>query len=96
MLNRQKLRKYHVDRSTFDPTEVVVDTKILANLMLRAKRFGDICNGYTEEQVIILLKKYNNYAPDVCLEMIEKIEHDGFQTFDPPDYYDNKTDENPG
>jgi len=48
MLDRKNLRKYHIDRSTFDPTKVVISPKILANFMLRAKRFGDICNGYTE------------------------------------------------
>jgi len=42
------------------------------------------------------MKKYNNYAPDICLDIIEKIEDHGFQSFDPPDYYDNKTEKNSG
>jgi len=62
----------------------------------RIKRFGDFFNGLTEEDIVGYLKKYNNYAPDVCLAIIEKIELTGFQEYNPPDYYDNKVDRNEG
>ena len=54
-----------------------VDEKILANMMARVKRFGDLFNGYTKDEIIALLKKYNNCAPDVCLDIILKMEADG-------------------
>jgi len=46
-------------------------------MMARVKRFGDLFNGYTEEEICSLLKKYNNCAPDVCLDIILKMEADG-------------------
>ena len=46
-------------------------------MMARVKRFGDLFNGYSEEEIRGLLKKYNNYAPDVCLDVILKMERDG-------------------
>jgi len=78
MADRANLRKYVSDPSTFDASTVVPDATILENFMKRTKKFGDIFNGQTEAEIIVMLKKYNNSAPDVCLDIIEKIEAKGF------------------
>lgn len=88
MADRENLRQFKNDPSTFNAEEVVPDAHLLANMMSRVKRFGDIFNGKTEQDIIALLKKYNNFSPDVCLELIMEIEASGAQTHDPPDFYD--------
>jgi len=74
MANKKALRVYKTDLSSFDPENIIPDPKILANFVGRIKRFGDIFNGKTENDCAALLKKYNNYAPDVVLEVIEEME----------------------
>jgi len=81
MADRKKNRKYVTTAKgykKFDPATVVADATILANFMVRVKKFGDMFNGKTEGELEFLLKKYDNWAPDVCLEIIEKIEEAGF------------------
>lgn len=71
MANRKEKRLYVQDRSTYDAATVVPDAAKLANMMNRVERFGCIFNNKTEADIIALLKKYNNYSPDVCLELTE-------------------------
>ena len=97
MMNRDTDRVFIMDQTKFDSATVVPDAKILANFTLRTKVFGDIFNGKNEDDCKALLKKYNNYAPDVCLELIKAIEdRGGLQTFDPPTYYDDAKITNDG
>jgi len=77
MANRNVLRVYKTDLSTFDPESVTPNPKILANFVDRIRRFGDIFNGKTADECAGLLKKYNNYAPDVVLEVIVELERSG-------------------
>lgn len=90
MANRDTERVFIMDKAKFDSETVVPDPKILANLVLRTQRFGDIFNGKTEDDCKALLKKHNNYCPDICLEIIKAIEDSGgVQIFNPPTYYDD-------
>lgn len=89
MTKRDTERVFIMDKTKFNSETVVPDPKILANLMLRTQRFGDIFNCKSEDDCKALLKKHNNYCPDICLELIKAIEDNGgVQTFVPPTYYD--------
>lgn len=96
MANRSVMRVYKHDiLDAQDAAEVIPDPKILANFILRIKRYGDIFNGKTEDEVKTLLQRHNNYAPDAVLEVILELEENG-QEFNPPDFYDDGKTKNEG
>jgi len=78
MANRSVLRVYKHDiLDAHDAAEVIPDPKILENFIIRIKRYGDIFNGKTEDEVKTLLQRHNNYAPDAVLEVILELEENG-------------------
>ena len=77
MADRDNLRKFKMDSSTFDPTEVKVDMDLVDRMMPRTKIFSDIFNQLDRDEIIELCKKHNNYAPDIVLSLYIKAEEEG-------------------
>ena len=55
MADRKNNRHYLSANMDFDPASVVPDPVILANFMVRVKKFGDLFNGKTEDEMKALL-----------------------------------------
>ena len=77
MADRENLRKFKMDKSTFTPSKVKVDNDLVDRMMPRTKIFSDIFNKLNAYDLIELCKKHNNYAPDIVLDLYMRAEEEG-------------------
>lgn len=93
MADRDNRRKFEMDPTTFDAEKVEPDMALVGRFMKRTKIFSDVFNNLTQDCIIELCKKYNNWAPDVVLDRYILAENEG-QLYDPPDYFDDRAGQN--
>ena len=64
------------------------DSKLLGNFLKRRLRYGDICQSFSETELIDIIKQSGNHAPSAILIMQHLIRDEGHcDTFQPPGYY---------
>lgn len=68
--------------------EKAVDEKKLANLIVRRKKYGDICQVASESQLQYLLMIHGNKVPLVVRDLKDWVYKKGTQTHIPPAFYD--------
>lgn len=69
MQNSGALRRYKYDPASVNASDVVVNEVYFKNLMKRTRNYADITQKQNEQTMWELLKKHNNYCPDVILDI---------------------------
>jgi replication-associated recombination protein RarA len=77
MQNFGALRQYKYDPESVKAGDTIVNEVYFKNLMKRTRNYADITQKQNEFTMRELLKKHNNYCPDVILDITVDAELNG-------------------